>query len=152
MGERKIQFKREIFFNGKLDFPVPDSFFDIKTNTDKNVLILNDPEGISFNGEYIAKCAKKQNFNAIKESVYKNFKNAKIYMEWIDDGKFKLEDLSTVFFASYKMPTSKGILYNLLFMRDYKGTVMIGNYNCIDSSLKDWKMIIEASIREMKFL
>lgn len=150
--DKKFDFKRELFFNGKLDFPVPDSFFEIRTNTDKNVVILNDPEGVSFNGEYIAKCTKKQDFKVIKNSIDKNLENAKIHIEWIDEGKFKLEDSSTVFFASYKMPTSKGQLYNLFFMRDYKGTVMIGNYNCMENNTKEWKCIIDASIREMKFL
>lgn len=152
INDKEIIFGKQILFNGKLELPVPEAFFDIKTNTDKNAVFLNDPEGVSFNGDYIAKCAKRQDFNVIKDSVDKNFKNAKLYIEWTEEGKFKLSDSSTVFFAVYNMPTSKGNLYNVLFMRYYKGTLMIGNYNCGEKNFEEWKLIINASLREMKFL
>ncbi|MDR5585848.1 hypothetical protein [Clostridium aquiflavi] len=151
INDKKIIFTKKVFYDGKFELPVPESFFEVKVNTDKNLVLVNNLQGISFNGNYINQCTKKQNFNTIKSAIQKNFKETKIYMEWIEEGKFKLGD-STVFFATYKTPTAKGQLYNLVFLRDYKGTVSIGNYNCFYKDIKEWELLIKASVKLMRFI
>lgn len=150
LNEKSYKFKYYSYFDGILQIPFPIDFFEVKVDTDKNLTLVNDKHGISFVGNYFSKCTKKQDFNLIKASIEKNFKDMKIYIEWVEDNKFKLDD-STVFYAVYKTPTASGRLYNLLFMRDYKGTVTVGNYNCFEKDLNDWKFIINASVRLMKF-
>lgn len=143
-------FRKKTYLNGKLEIPVPLNYFEERLNEENNFVLVNDLHGVSLNGTYITENVKKQKFSEFKEGMKQGFKAMKIYAEWLEEGSFGKEENEKVYYASYKTPTAKGELYNFLFYRQYKKTMMIGNYNCFYKEIDIWEPIIKASALLMK--
>lgn len=143
-----FKFVKKIFLDGKLEIPMPLSYFNERVNTKNNTTLVND-NGVSFNLSYVEKGAQKQSFAKFKKGMEKNLKDMNFYLEWIEEGELG-ENSSRVFYGIYKTPTSRGDIYNLIFYREHKGTLIIGNYNCFYRDIKTWGLLIKASIILMK--
>lgn len=141
-------FRREKFLGGKIELPIPLGYFEEKVNTKLGVTLVNDFYGVSFNGTYIEKGGKKQSFEQFKKGMEKGFRDMELYLEWIEEGCLG-EGSNKIYYGSYKTPTGKGDLYNFIFYREKKGSLIIGNYNCFYKDIKTWEFIIKASIRLM---
>lgn len=149
INDINFKFEQKVFLKGKLEIPMPMAYFEEKANTNKNVTLVNDNNGVSFTLTYIDKGAQKQRFAKFKKGMEKNFKDMELYLEWIEEGEAG-EGSSKVSYGTYMTPTGKGQIYNLIFYREHKGTLMIGNYNCFEKDLKTWEFLIKASIMLMK--
>ena len=144
-----FRFSKKEFLKGKLEMPIPLAYFEERVNTDKNTVLVNDNNGVSFTLTYVDKGAQKQSFASFKRGMEKNFKDMELYLEWIEEGEVG-ERVSKVSYGTYKTPTGLGEIYNLIFYREHKGTLIIGNYNCFERDIKTWKLIMKASIMLMK--
>ncbi|WP_238918005.1 hypothetical protein [Clostridium sp. YIM B02555] len=149
INNTEFRFAKKEYLKGKLQIPMPLAYFEEKANTDKNVTLINDNNGVSFTLAYVDKGAQKQSFASFKKGMEKNFKDIGLFLEWIEEGEAG-EGTSKVSYGTYMTPTGKGQLYNLIFYREFKGTLMIGNYNCFEKDLKTWELLIKASIMLMK--
>jgi hypothetical protein len=149
INNAKFNFSKKEYLKGKLQIPIPIAYFEEKANTNKSVTLINDNNGVSFTITYIDKGALKQSFASFKRGLEKNFKDMELYLEWIEEGEVG-EGSSKVSYGTYMTPTGKGQIYNLIFYREHKGTLIIGNYNCFEKDLKTWELLIKASIMLMK--
>ncbi|WP_315069734.1 hypothetical protein [uncultured Clostridium sp.] len=149
LEERNFKFKKISFLDGKIELPIPLAFFEEKINNASNITLINDLYGISFNCAYVMEGAVKQTFKQFKEGMEKGFKEMNLYLEWLEEGEIG-EKSSKVFYGTYKTPTSKGDMYNLIFYREHNGTLIIGNYNCFYKDIEIWEYLIKASIMLMK--
>lgn len=149
INNTNFKFARKVLLNGKLEIPMPLAYFEERVNTKTNTTLVNDNDGISFTLAYVDKGAQKQSFAKFKKGMEKNFKDMELYLEWIEEGEVG-EGSSKVSYGTYKTPTGRGPVYNLIFYREYKGTLIIGNYNCFDRDIKTWELLIKASIMLMK--
>jgi hypothetical protein len=149
INKTNFKFVRKVFLNGKLEIPMPLAYFEERVNTNKNTTLVNDNNGVSFTLAYVDKGAQKQSFAKFKKGMEKNFKDMDLYLEWIEEGEAG-EGSSKVSYGTYKTPTGKGQIYNLIFYREHKGTLIIGNYNCFERDIKTWELLIKASIMLMK--
>ncbi|MBU3104334.1 hypothetical protein [Clostridium gasigenes] len=149
INNTNFKFVKKVFLNGKLEIPMPLAYFEERVNTNANTTLVNDNNGISFTLAYVDKGAQKQSFAKFKKGMEKNFKDMELYLEWIEEGEVG-EGYSKVFYGTYKTPTGRGPVYNLIFYRAYKGTLIIGNYNCFYRDIKTWEFLIKASIMLMK--
>lgn len=145
LNNNTFTFRKNIYLAGKLEIPIPLNYFVEQINKEDNIALVNDIHGVSFSATYIDKDVKKQKFSEFKEGMIQGFKAMKIHAEWIDEGDFGVEEYEKVYYATYKTPTAKGELYNFLFYRQYKGTMIIGNYNCFFKEIETWEPIIKAS-------
>lgn len=150
VNESTFIFRKKSYLNGKLEIPVPVDYFVEQLNEENNFALVNELHGVSLTGTYVSENVKKQKFSEFKEGMKQGFKAMKIYAEWLEEGSFGKEEHEKVYYASYKTPTAKGELYNFLFYRQYKETMMIGNYNCFYKEIKTWEPIIKASALLMK--
>lgn len=148
INNTNFKFTRKVFLNGKLEIPMPLEYFEERVNTKTNTTLVNDNDGISFTLAYVDKGAQKQSFAKFKKGMEKNFKDMELYLEWIEEGEVG-EGSAKVSYGTYKTPTGRGPVYNLIFYREYKGTLIIGNYNCFDRDIKTWELLIKASIMLM---
>lgn len=149
INNNNFKFANKVFLNGKLEIPMPLAYFEERVNTNKNTTLVNDNNGVSFTLAYVDKGAQKQSFAKFKKGMEKNFRDMDLYLEWIEEGEAG-EGSSKVSYGTYKTPTGKGQIYNLIFYREHKGTLIIGNYNCFERDIKTWELLIKASIMLMK--
>jgi hypothetical protein len=149
INNTNFKFVKKAFLNGKLEIPMPLAYFEERVNTNKNTTLVNDSNGVSFTLAYVDKGAQKQSFAKFKKGMEKNFKDMGLYLEWIEEGEVG-EGSSKVFYGTYKTPTVRGPVHNLIFYREHKGTLIIGNYNCFYRDIKTWELLIKASIMLMK--
>ncbi|SDP16594.1 hypothetical protein [Clostridium gasigenes] len=149
LEERSFKFRRKSFLGNKIEMPVPLAYFEEKVNTTSNVTLVNDLYGVSFAANYVKKGAVKQTFKQFKAGMEKSLKDMELYLEWLEEGEIG-EGTSKISYGTYKTPTGKGDLYNLIFYKQHKGTVLIGNYNCFYTDIKTWELFIKASIMLMK--
>lgn len=149
INNTNFKFVKKVFLNGKLEIPMPLAYFEERVNTEKNTTLVNDNNGVSFTLAYVDKGVQKQSFAKFKKGMEKNFKDIDLYLEWMEEGEVG-EGASKVSYGTYKTPTGKGQIYNLIFYREYKGTLIIGNYNCFEKDIKTWELLIKASIMLMK--
>ncbi|MHC1686043.1 MAG: hypothetical protein AB6733_24460 [Clostridiaceae bacterium] len=146
---KSFKFVTEKFLNGLIEMPIPLAYFEEKVNTPVAITLVNDFYGISFTGSYVKKGAMKQTFAQFKAGMEQGFKSMEMYMEWLEEGEVG-EGKSKVNYGTYKTPTGKGDVYNLIFRREYKGSLLIGNYNCFYKDIEIWELLIKASINLMK--
>ncbi|MDF2883652.1 MAG: hypothetical protein K0R54_4212 [Clostridiaceae bacterium] len=144
-----FKFANKVLVNRKLEIPMPLEYFDERVNTNTNTTLINDNDGISFTLAYVEKGAQKQSFAKFKKGMEKSFKDMELFLEWIEEGEVG-EGISKVSYGTYMTPTGRGSVYNLIFYREYKGTLIIGNYNCFERDMKIWKLIMKASLMLMK--
>ncbi|MCB2359251.1 hypothetical protein [Clostridium estertheticum] len=144
-----FNFKRALFLNGKINIPMPVEWFVEQVNTQEGVTLVNESYGVSFTGSYISKGAEKKTFAQFKKGMEKGFKDMELYLEWLEEGECG-EGTSKISYGTYKTPTGKGELYNLIFYREKKGSVLVGNYNCFYKDINIWELLIKASIKLMK--
>jgi len=149
INNSNFKFANKLFLNGKLEMPMPLGYFEEKVNNKTNATLVNDFDGVSFTLTYIDKGAQKQSFAKFKKGMEKNFKDMELYLEWLEEGEVG-EGSSKIYYGTYKTPTGKGPLYNLIFYREYKGTLLIGNYNCFYKDIETWELIIKASTMLIK--
>lgn len=149
INNTNFKFVNKVLLNGKLEIPMPLAYFEERVNTNTNTTLINDNDGISFTLAYVDKGAQKQSFAKFKKGMEKNFKDMELYLEWIEDGEVG-DGSSKIFYGTYKTPTGRGPIYNLIFYREYKGTLIIGNYNCFERDIKTWELIIKASTMLIK--
>lgn len=149
INNTNLKFAQKVFLNGKLEIPMPLAYFEERVKTNTNTTLINDSNGVSFTLAYVDKGAQKQSFAKFKKGMEKNFKEMELYLEWIEEGEAG-EGSSKVSYGTYKTPTGRGSVYNLIFYREYKGTLIIGNYNCFDRDVKTWGFLIKASIMLMR--
>ncbi|NRT37144.1 hypothetical protein OD350_19220 [Clostridium beijerinckii] len=149
INNTNFKFERKMFLSDKLEIPIPLVYFEERVNTDKNTALVNDNDGVSFTLAYVDKGAQKQSFAKFKKGMEKNFKDMDLYLEWMEEGELG-EGNSKIFYGTYKTPTGRGNIYNLIFYREYKGTLIIGNYNCFERDIKTWELIMKASMMLMK--
>ena len=146
--KRSFRFNKQSYLNGKIELPIPENFFEESGKTATNIGLLNDLYGISFTATYVDKGAIKQNFKQFKSGMERQFKTGGLYLEWLEEGEL-IKGKAKVPYATYKTPTGKGDTYNLLFFRENKGTLIIGNYNCFYKDIEIWELLIKASINLM---
>lgn len=146
---KTFKFVTESFLKGKIEMPIPLAYFEEKVNTPEGVTLVNEFCGVSFTGSYLDKGAQKQTFTQFKAGMEKGFKDMGLYLEWLEEGECG-EGASKISYGTYKTPTGEGYLYNLIFYREKKGTLLIGNYNCFYKDIKIWELLIKASIKLMK--
>ena len=149
INNTNFKFARKVFLKGKLEIPMPLAYFEERVNTNTNTTLINDNNGVSFTLVYVDKGAQKQSFAKFKKGMEKNFKDMDLYLEWIEEGEVG-EGYSKVSYGTYKTPTGRGQIYNLIFYREHKGTLIIGNYNCFERDIETWELLIKASIMLMK--
>ncbi|WP_238858900.1 hypothetical protein [Clostridium sp. YIM B02569] len=149
INNTNFKFERKMFLSEKLEIPMPLAYFEERVNTDKNTTLVNDNDGVSFTLAYVDKGAQKQSFAKFKRGMEKNFKDMDLYLEWMEEGELG-EGHSKIFYGTYKTPTGRGNIYNLIFYREHKGTLIIGNYNCFERDIKTWELIMKASMMLMK--
>lgn len=147
--ERSFAFKNQSYLNGKIELPIPENFFEESDRTATNIGILNDTYGISFTATFLEKGAIKQSFKQFKAGMERQFKTGGLYLEWLEEGEL-IKEKSKVCYATYKTPTGKGDTYNLIFFRENKGSLIIGNYNCFYKNIEIWELLIKASINLMR--
>ena len=127
---------------------MPIGYFRESINTEVNVSLLNDLYGISFTAAYLDKVIKKQTLPGFKKSVEENVKQGGFAIEWLDDGE--IGDKNKLYYASYKMFTGRGPLYNVIFYKIIGNTCIIGNYNCAYKNVSKWELIIKATLNFIK--
>lgn len=149
INDTNFKFVKKIFLKGKLEIPMPLGYFEEKVNTNTNVTLVNDLNGVSFTIAYVEKGAQKQSFAKFKKGMEKNYKDMGFYLEWLEEGEVG-EGAIKVYYGTYKTPTGRGPVYNIIFYREYKGTLIIGNYNCFYKDIATWELIIKASTRLIK--
>ncbi|WP_297430645.1 hypothetical protein [Clostridium sp.] len=145
INNTSFKFASKSFIKGKLQMPMPLGYFEEKVNNNTSATLVNDFDGVSFTLTYIDKGVQKQSFAKFKKGMEKNFKEMELYLEWLEEGDVG-EGASKVYYGTYKTPTGKGPVYNLIFYREHKGTLIVGNYNCFYKDIKTWGMLIKASV------
>jgi hypothetical protein len=149
INNTNFKFVKKTLLGGKLEMPMPLAYFEEKTNTNINATLINDLHGVSFTLAYVDKGAQKQGFAKFKKGMEKNYKDMGFYLEWIEEGEIG-QGNSKIYYGTFNTPTVRGVIYNLIFYREYKGTLIIGNYNCFDKDIKTWELIIKASTMLIK--
>ena len=139
-----FKFKKYKYLNGKLELPLPVAYFRESINTEVNVSLLNDLYGISFTAAYLDKVIKKQTLAEFKKGVEDNMKKSGFSLEWLEEGE--IGDNNKLYYASYKIPTARGPLYNVIFYKMKGKTCIIGNYNCAYKNIEKWELIIKATL------
>lgn len=147
INDRTIRFKEEEFINGKIKINIPIDYLVLKGNDEKSFGFVNDKLGISLMASYSEYAVKKQTFSQFKAGMKAEFKKNGFFLEWLEEGKCG-EDGE---YGIYRTPTGKGETYNAIFMKNYKDSIIIGNYNCFYKDLDTWELIIKATMKLMKF-
>ena len=150
INDKQFIFRKASYLNGKMNIYHPIEFFREHAKNKDNIILVNDIRGISLNCSHVEKGMKSQNIKQIKSGIEQNYKNMKMYLKWVEEGEMETKN-AKVLYAAYKTPTAKGSLYNIVFYRNVKGEVIVGNYNCFDKDIKEWELLIKATIRLIEF-
>ncbi|TCO68078.1 hypothetical protein [Marinisporobacter balticus] len=147
MENRKIHFKRGIYLDGKISIPMIENYFEEVANDDKTLAFKNEIDGVSFTCSYMKENILDMSFDAFKKGMEKNFKQMDLYLEWIDEGEIKKEDIF-LNYGIFKTPTAKGYIYNVIFFsKDHTNTQLIlGNFNCFYKDINIWEKVIKGLI------
>lgn len=147
VGEKDLKFTKNKYLNGKVQVFLPDEYLKQQHNSLNGAVFVNELTGVSFTLNYMQNPGKKQNFQQFKLGMQQGFKQQMgLYMEWLEeDDEVKIGDI-TVYYGIYKAPTGKGNTYNLIFYIQKGKSLILGNYNCFEKDIKDWIMIMKATV------
>ncbi len=143
-----FKFKNYKYLNGKIELPMPVGYFREVINTEKNVSLVNDLYGISFTAAYLDKVLNTPTLESFKKGIEENIKNNGFSVEWLEDGEIGEKD--KLYYATYKTPTGRGPLFNVIFYRFFRGTCVIGNYNSSYKNIEKWEYLIKATLNFIK--
>ena len=150
IDNKKIQFTEKSFLNNRITINIPIGYMEKNLNEENNVTLTNELYGLSFVANYSEFDTKIQEFNEFKKSMIQQFKNNELDMTWLDDGNLNNGE-EKIPYGIYKTSTSKGDLFNIIFYKTNKKSMLVGNYNCYYKDIKLFENIIKASIFLMKF-
>lgn len=144
IADKLFKFEIRSFFNNKLRIPIVKYFFEEKINDENTVSLVNSIQGITFNASYIGKGAFDKSFEEFKKGMIYGFKQMKFKIEWLEEGTININS-QKVYYGTYKTYTGAGEMYNMVFYKNYKGTLLMGTFNCFYKDIEQWKLIIKAS-------
>lgn len=150
IDNKKIQFTEKSYLNNRITINIPIGYMEENLNEENNVTLTNELYGLSFVANYSEFDTKIQEFNEFKKSMIQQFKNNELDMTWLDDGNLNNGE-EKIPYGIYKTSTSKGDLFNIIFYKTNKKSMLVGNYNCYYKDIKLFENIIKASIFLMKF-
>ena len=135
------------YFEDRVAIPIPIDFLKEHTNEDNIVTLLNDVFGISLTMQFTKTTDRKVTLDTVKKSLIGQMKGAGIYIEILEEGTVE-DDIAPTNFITYRMPTARGVLYQMVFYSVNKNddAMVIGNYNCFYKDLPIWENIIKATI------
>lgn len=140
------------YFDDRVAIPIPIDYLKEYSNQDGVVTLLNDILGISLTLQYTKTTDPGVTFESVKKGLLGQMKGAGIYIEMLEDGKVE-DDIAPTHFMTYRMPTARGVLYQMLFYSINKkdNAMIIGNYNCFYKDLKVWENVIKATVSYFTF-
>lgn len=140
------------YFDGKVAIPIPIDYLKEYTMEDDLVSLLNDIMGISLTLQYTTSTDSSVTFQSVKKNLLKQMKAAGIYIELLEEGKVD-DEFAPTYFITYRMPTARGVLFQMVFYSIHKKTngMIIGNYNCFYKDLPIWENVIKATISYFTF-
>ncbi|WP_099190484.1 hypothetical protein [Tepidibacter mesophilus] len=145
--DRKFDFKTVDYLDGKIRIPMVENYFQEVVKDSNAIALQNETEGVSFMCSYIKEKILTKTFDEFKRGMEQNFKDMELYLEWIEEGDIKKDDM-VLEYGIFKTPTGKGYTYNLIFfMKDNTNTQLIlGNFNCFYKDITVWENIIKGII------
>ena len=140
------------FFDDRVAIPIPIDYLKEYSNEDGVVTLLNDVFGISLTLQYTKTTDANVTFESVKKGLLGQMKGAGIYIELLEDGVVE-DDVAPTYFITYRMPSARGVLYQMVFYSIHKqdNGMIIGNYNCFYKDLPVWENVIKATISYFTF-
>lgn len=140
------------YFDDRLAIPIPIDYLKEYSQQDGVVTLLNDAIGISLTLQQTVSTDATVTFEQVKTGVLNQMRAAGIYIELLEEGTVEDEN-APIHFITYRMPTARGVLYQMAFYaihKEHKGMI-IGNYNCFYKDLAIWENVIKATISYMMY-
>lgn len=140
------------YFDDRLAIPIPIDYLKEHSQQDGVVTLLNDVIGISLTLQQTVSTDATVTFEQVKTGVLNQMRAAGIYIELLEEGTVEDEN-APIHFITYRMPTARGVLYQMAFYaihKEHKGMI-IGNYNCFYKDLAIWENVIKATISYMMY-
>lgn len=140
------------YFDGHVAIPIPIDYLKEYSNQDGVVTLLNDAIGISLTLQYTVSGDPTVSFESVKKGMINQLKAAGIYIELLEEGTVE-DEKAPVHFITYRMPTARGVMYQMIFYAIHKehNGMIIGNYNCFYKDLPIWENVIKATISYFTF-
>lgn len=140
------------YFDDRVAIPIPIDYLKEYSNQDGVITLLNDVLGISLTLQYTKTTDPGVTFESVKKGLLGQMKGAGIYIEMLEDGLVE-DDIAPTYFMTYRMPTARGVLYQMLFysINRKDNAMIIGNYNCFYKDLKVWENVIKATVSYFTF-
>lgn len=147
-----IRFRAVQFFEKRLSMPIPIDYLTVYTNEKDMIVLINDNIGISLSLQFTISEKKNVTFQEVKKGMVGQLKAAGIYIELLEEGEVE-DDIAPVYFITYRMPTSRGVMFHMVFYAINKknAAMIIGNYNCFYKDIEKWENIIKATISYLDF-
>lgn len=140
------------YFDDRLAIPIPIDYLKEYSQQDGVVTLLNDTIGISLTLQHTVSTDAKVTFEQVKTGIINQMRAAGIYIELLEEGTVE-DEKAPIHFITYRMPTARGVLYQMAFYaihKEHKGMI-IGNYNCFYKDLAIWENVIKATISYMMY-
>lgn len=147
-----MRIRLEKYFDDRLAIPIPIDYLKEHSQQDGVVTLLNDAIGISLTLQQTVSTDATVTFEQVKTGVLNQMRAAGIYIELLEEGTVEDEN-APIHFITYRMPTARGVLYQMAFYaihKEHKGMI-IGNYNCFYKDLAIWENVIKATISYMMY-
>ncbi len=147
-----IRFRVVQFFEKRLSMPIPIDYLNAYTKEKDIAVLINDNIGISLSLQFTISEKKNVTFQEVRKGLIGQLKAAGIYIELLEEGEVE-DEIAPTYFITYRMPTSRGVMYHMVFYSIHKkdGAMIIGNYNCFYKDIDKWENIIKATISYLDF-
>jgi hypothetical protein len=132
------------YFKDQMPIPFIENFFDEVSETDNTTLFVKDKKGISLLCTYLEQGFDITEIGALKKQMEQNFAQMQRYVAWVKQEK--LENLS---YAVFRTPSSKGWIYNLIFLIVTEQGKIVGNFNCMEKQKDTYGLLLESIIYQI---
>nr|WP_302599340.1 hypothetical protein [uncultured Cellulosilyticum sp.] len=139
----KLEFERKKYFEEKLPLRLAKNFFDEVTTDEKAIVFTSNRHCICEMFTYVDENLPIKTIEEYKVEMEENFKKIPAYI-----GIQKAIALEKLDYLSYRTPSKKGWIYNIILFVHKNERRIMGNLNCLETN-EVGCLLLEALVLEM---
>lgn len=134
------------FFDDKVLLSIPSDFIDMPqryidrkypTPQRPSIILMNEDTEINIALDLTSNQANQSYIPEFNKSSAQAYKNAYPDIEWISDGVKEINGRK-VGYSEFVVPAIDTKIYNLIFMTDVSGKLLVATFNCAERYKDDW--------------
>jgi len=157
-GTKGVVVNDIMLFNNKLAIKVPAGFFQMPQELIKSkypggnapqVVYTNDNYSINIAFNYTTSKATAEQLAVYRDVLVKQFNSTLPVKEWLRNEVTEINGKKLIIFSLITQAVDTEV-YNLMFITDMHGRLLMGTFNCTQEQTKKWKPVAETIIQTIR--